>query len=144
MKKAAIASLPENRAPITIKETAQRVAYLTKSAVQWIVDPQCIAAAARCPSTGQSINWTKTIGLKHQSLAVRADVECAAQHSAAQRSTAQRSTAQHSTAQHSTAQHSTASVLPCESERNSDDRVTHVCNHHYCNQCCGVNCLLSR
>ena len=104
------------RAPIKLTGIAERAANLTEPAVQWIVDLQRIAAAARCPGTGQSINWTKTIGLKHQSLAVRADVECAAQHSAAQRSTAQRSTAQHST----------APVLPCQSQRKADDCVTHV------------------
>ncbi len=77
------------RAPIKLTGIAERAANLTEPAVQWIVDPQRIAAAARCPGTGQSINWTKTIGIKHQSLAVWADVACAAKHSTAQHSTAQ-------------------------------------------------------
>jgi len=91
------------RAPIKLTGIAERAANLTEPAVQWIVDPQRIAAAARCPGTGQSINWTKTIGIKHQSLAVWADVACAAKHS----------TAQHSTAQHSTAQHLRRSHCKC-------------------------------
>ncbi len=123
----------KTRAPFEIKEMAERAAYLTVSAVQWTVDPQCIAAAARCPGTGQGIIWTKTVGLKHQSPAVWADVACAPQQS---------------TAQHSTAQHSTA-VLFCQSEQ-SDDCVTHAVANFWlysyqqcCNQCCTFDCLLS-
>jgi len=67
---------------------------------------QLAALAQGKVSIGQK--FVQTIGLKQQSLAVREDVACAAQHSTAQHSTAQHSTAQHSTAQHSTAQHSAA------------------------------------
>ncbi len=128
---------PKTRAPITIKETAQRAAYLTKSAVQSIVDPQRIAAAARCPSTGQSINWTK-ICSDHWTEAAKPSSQgrrsmCStAQHSTAQHSTAQHSTAQHSTAQHSTAQRSAAQHKSCHVKvSRSQMIVSRMCRHHH-------------